>query len=50
MIIYISSHSPQCRSHLLDNNEEDEGKDKAVDNIVIVVYKKYYHDEIVEDY
>jgi hypothetical protein len=40
----------------LDNNEEsndieeDEGKDKAVDNIVIVVYKKYYHDEIVEDY
>jgi hypothetical protein len=38
----------------LDNNnepndsEENEGKYKAADSIVIVVYKKYHHDEIVE--
>lgn len=54
MIIYISSHSHQCRSHPLDNKDElhdskeHKGKDKTVDSIVIVVYKKYDHDEFVE--
>jgi hypothetical protein len=34
--------------HGPNDSEEDEGKDKAVDSIVIAVYKNYYHDEIVE--
>ncbi|MED3729443.1 hypothetical protein [Priestia filamentosa] len=33
----------------LHNSKEYGGEDKAVDSSVIVVYKKYHHDEIVKN-